>query len=68
MPQQGFVCTRRRVLGLMLVGCVVGAGCESGSKDSQVVTPEVPPDVAAQKSMEAYKAQMKTKGHPGQRK
>ncbi len=71
---QKHVCARpgRRVLGLFLVGSILCGGCDSGSNKTEMVKPEVAPEVAGKASMDAYlKAQPQKKGSapgaPGKR-
>lgn len=45
----------RRFLAVALGACIVWPGCDSGSKpDGEMVKPEVPPEVKAKESMDAY--------------
>jgi hypothetical protein len=58
----------RWLLGSALGLVIALGGCEGGSDTPQTVVPEVPPDVAAKASMNAYKQEHKIKEAPSPKK
>jgi len=55
MRENRFVRAERYLFGLALGLAIVISGCEGGNdKDSSLVKPEVPPEVKAKDSMDAY--------------
>lgn len=60
MKKSESVHVRGRFLGLALVGCIVWAGCDSGSSTTgEMIKPDVSPEEKGKASMDFYKSQMK---------
>jgi hypothetical protein len=57
----------RSFIGLIFVAGLLSGGCDSGSNKTEMVKPDVAPEISGKSSMDAYKADSKAAHTPGKK-